>query len=150
MEPWEVAAWMFASVVKFLVTPSLMVARGVPLWEVIGITSAGAALGIAFFFRFGRWLFAAWARMTERSDRPKRVFTPGRRRVVRARRRFGVWGLLAVCVLISVPVSSLLAAKYYREDPRMPWLLMLGFAVWSVVLTGVSWWVRSGFFAGLA
>lgn len=144
MGPLEVIGWMVAAVIKFLVTPSLMVARGIEPWEVIGVTAAGAAIGVGVFFRFGRWLFKAWARLTERRDRPKRVFTPGRRRIVRLRRRFGVWGLLVISGLISVPIASLLAAKYYQQDGRMPWLLMAAFAGWAVVLTFLSWWVRHG------
>jgi hypothetical protein len=142
MGVWEFIAWIVAAVIKFLVTPSLMVARGIELWEVVGITSGGAALGVLVFFRFGKWLFKTWAKITERKGVHRPVFTPGRRRIVRMRNRFGVWGLFALSGLISVPIASLLAAKYYEDDRRMPWLLMLGFASWSVLLTFISWSVK--------
>ena len=145
----EVIGWLLAAVIKFLVTPSLMVARGVEPWEAIAVTSLGAILGVGFFFRFGKWLFAAWGRLVARKAKPQRIFTPGRRRIVRLRRRFGVWGLLAVSGLISVPIASLLAAKYYQHDLRMPWMLMAAFVAWAFLLTALSWWVRHGVVSGL-
>lgn len=146
---WELTGWMFAAVLKFVVTPSLMIARGLDWWQTVAVTSAGAGIGVAIFFRFGKWLFAAWAHVTERKGKVRRVFTPGRRRIVRMRRRFGVWGLLAVSGLISVPISSLLAAKYYQSDARMPWMLILAFVLWAVLLTTLSWWIRLGALSGL-
>ena len=149
MELWELAGWMFAAVLKFVVTPSLMIARGWDWWQTVGTTSVGSGIGVMFFFRFGKWLFSYWARLTERKGKIKRIFTPGRRRIVRMRRRFGVWGLLAVSGLISVPISSLLAAKYYQSDSRMPWMLMLAFVLWAAALSSLSWWIRLGVFSGL-
>jgi hypothetical protein len=141
---WELAAWMMASVVKFVITPSLMVARGIPAWEVVGVTSLGAAFGVLVFFRFGKWLFRKWSKLTASRDKPRKVFTPGRRRIVWLRHRFGLFGLLLISGLISVPIASLLGAKYYPHYRSMPWSLMLAFAAWSVALTFLSWWVRSG------
>lgn len=135
---------MMASVVKFVITPSLMVARGIPAWEVVGVTSLGAACGVLVFFRFGKWLFRKWGELTARRGRPRKVFTPGRRRIVWLRHRFGLFGLLLISGLISVPIASLLGAKYYPHYRSMPWSLMLAFAAWSVALTFLSWWVRSG------
>lgn len=144
MGPWEIAAWMFAATIKFVVTPSLMVARGIPAWEVVAVTSAGAAVGVGVFFRFGKWLFKLWGQITDRKGKPRRIFTPGRRRVVRLRDRFGLAGLLVISGLISVPIASLLGAKYYQHYRGMPWALMLAFAAWSVALTFLSWWIRGG------
>ena len=149
MELWELTGWMLAAVLKFVVTPSLMIARGWNWWQTVAVSSLGAGTGVWIFFRFGKWLFAAWSRLTERKGKVKQVFTPGRRRIVRMRRRFGVWGLLVVSGLISVPISSLLAAKYYQGDSRMPWMLMLAFVAWAVILTALSWWIRVGAFSGL-
>ena len=52
------AGWLLASVVKFLLTPSAMVARGIePLW-VVGVTTVGAAIGVAIFFYAGKALLS--------------------------------------------------------------------------------------------
>jgi hypothetical protein len=51
-----------------------------------------------------------------------------------------MWGLLAVSGLISVPISAVLAAKYYQKDERMPWMLIGAFVVWSLILSTLSFW----------
>jgi hypothetical protein len=81
-----------------------------------------------------------WAVLRGEKEPRRPFFTPQRRRVVRFRRLFGMWGLLAISGLISVPIASVLAAKYYQNDERMPWILVLAFAIWSVVLTSLSYW----------
>ena len=57
----EILLWMFGAVVKFFVTPSLMVARGWGFWSTVVITSAGAAAGVWIFFYFGKWILKKWA-----------------------------------------------------------------------------------------
>ena len=145
MEGWEWAGWLLASVIKFLLTPSAMVVRGIePLW-VIGTTTLGACIGVAVFFFAGKSLLRIFDFRLLRKGGQRKVFTPARRRMVRFRERYGLWGLLALGVFLSVPISSLLAAKYHGRDARMPWALMGAFFVWSVILTGVSWSVRQAF-----
>jgi hypothetical protein len=101
---------------------------------------------VLLFFYFGKWLFKKWSQWRGQKSPKGPVFTPGRRRWVRFRRRFGLWGLLVVSGLISVPISSVLASKYHIKDSRMPALLILAFAVWAVVLTSLSWLVANDFF----
>lgn len=136
----EIALWMLGAVVKFFVTPSLMIARGWGFWATVGVCSAGAAMGVSVFFYFGKWILKKWAEFKGEKEPKRPFFTPQRRRVVRFRRMFGMWGLLVVSGLISVPISAVLAAKYYQRDERMPWILVVAFVVWSFILTGLSYW----------
>lgn len=71
-------------------------------------------------------------------DRGKRVFTPGRRRLVRWKNRFGLNGILMVSGLISVPIAAVLAAKYFRDESWAMWRLMLAFTSWAGLLTALS------------
>jgi membrane protein DedA with SNARE-associated domain len=136
----EIVLWMFGAVVKFIVTPSLMVARGWGFWSTVIITSAGATAGVWVFFYFGKWILRKWAEFRGKKEPKRPFFTPQRRRVVRLRRLFGMWGLLAVSGLISVPIASILAAKYYQRNERMPWILVLAFVAWTFILTALSFW----------
>jgi hypothetical protein len=136
----EILLWMFGAVVKFLVTPSLMVARGWGFWSTVIVTSVGAAAGVWVFFFFGKWILKKWAEFRGEKEPKRPFFTPQRRRVVRFRRLFGMWGLLVVSGMISVPIASILAAKYYQRDERMPWILVVAFVVWSLLLTSLSYW----------
>lgn len=136
----EIALWALGAVVKFVVTPSLMIARGWGVVSTVIVSSSGAAMGVWLFFYFGKWMLKKWAVLRGEKEPRRPFFTPQRRRVVRFRRLFGMWGLLAISGLISVPIASVLAAKYYQNDERMPWILVLAFAIWSVVLTSLSYW----------
>lgn len=145
----ELGWWMLMAVVKFLIVPSLMVARGASFLTTCFTTTMGASLGIQLFFHFGKWLMRYWGAWMDkllpaRALKPKPIFTPGRRRAVRWRKRFGLTGLLVMSGLISVPISAMLAAKYYNRTLGITGWLSLAFAVWALVLTTISWWVRFG------
>lgn len=137
---------MLAAMVKFVVTPSLMIGRGIGWLPTVLICSVGAAFGVMLFFYFGKWLFRKWSEWRDQKGPKGPIFTPSRRRWVKFRRRFGLWGLLVVSGLISVPISSVLASKYHDKDSRMPALLIFAFAIWTVVLTSLSWLVANDFF----
>jgi hypothetical protein len=133
----EALGWMLMSIVKFVVTPSLALAAGVPPLRVFAICTAGAGLGIAVFYPLARRLFS-W--LTERRIRKGRpVFTTGRRRVVHIKQRWGLWGIVVFSGAISVPISVLLGAKYFGRSRWIIPALMLSFALWAAVLTYVSW-----------
>jgi len=136
----ELIFWSIAAVVKFLVTPSLMVARGWGFLTTVLVSSVGAGIGVLLFFYFGKWMLNKWAKFRGEKEPKRPFFTSKRRRVVQFRRKFGMWGLLVVSGVISVPISAVLAAKYYHRDERMPWILILAFVIWAFVLTALSYW----------
>jgi hypothetical protein len=138
----KVAWWWLLSIVKFLFAPFLMTFDPTSdwmWWEVVWITSSGAALGAFLFFHAGETIMNAW---THHFGKPKKTFTPFRRRLIRIKQRFGLKGLLAISALISVPVSSLLAAKFYRHKRETLPMMIVGFALWSVVLSTLAWGIK--------
>lgn len=136
----ELIVWLFAAIAKFVVTPSLMIARGWSFGVTVLVSSLGAALGVLVFYYFGKWLMRKWGEFRGQKEPKRPFFTPRKRRLVRFRRRFGMWGLLTISGLISVPIASVLAAKYYQRDDRMPWILIAAFVVWAAILAGLSYW----------
>ena len=142
---WNLLFWGVASVLKFVVTPSAMIASGHSAWVAWALTTSGSALGVLGFWHFGKWWFE-WleARMGPRPDRGKRIFTPRRRRIVRVKNALGLRGLLLASGLISVPVAATLGAKYFRSQPAAKYLLMLAFALWAAALTTASWLLKQG------
>ena len=144
LEFWSWMLWTVAAVLKFLVTPSAMVAAGFGAWTAWWTTSVGASLGVAGFWSFGKWLFK-WLeeKMGPRPDRGKKVFTPQRRRIVRLKNTMGWKGLLLVSGIISVPLAVAIGAKYFRDIPGARFQLMLAFAVWSAMLTFLSWTLKA-------
>lgn len=137
VEALESLGWMLLSIVKFVVTPSLALASGVPPLRVFVICSAGAVVGIFLLYPISRRLFEWQAARRMRRGRP--VFTPGRRRVVRIKERWGLWGVLAFSGVISVPIAVLLGSKYFSRSRWIIPVLILSFILWSALLTGISW-----------
>lgn len=137
--------WGLTAIVKFVVTPSLMVAAGfsgIASWLT---TATGAALGVWGFWDFGKWWFQWFEdKMGPRTERGKRVFTPQRRRIVRWKNALGWPGLLFISGLISVPVASVLGAKYFRDRPAAKFQLMLAFCAWAGLLSFVTWIIKLG------
>ena len=64
----------------------------------------------------------------------------GRR--IRLKNGLGLPGLLVLSGLISVPLASVIGAKYFRDTPGAMPLLMLAFVTWAAALTLVSWGIK--------
>ena len=63
--------WVFMSILKFLITPSLMVAAGNNWLEVIVTCTLGATVGILLFYTAGKSIFSWW-KMVKASSRNKK------------------------------------------------------------------------------
>ncbi|MFY7706746.1 MAG: hypothetical protein ACOVQ5_01600 [Flavobacteriales bacterium] len=138
----KVLTWWLASIVKFLFTPFVMMGNpGGYHWsylEIILITSSGAALGCFIFYHFGEVIFSKWPFQSKN----KKVFSPMKRRIIRLKMKYGIYGLMMISALVSVPVSSLLCARFYKHDPTALSKLILGFSIWSVALTSLAYSFR--------
>ena len=136
----DIAIWCFMSIVKFLVTPSIMVGLNYSVLFTICVTSLGAAIGVQIFYHMGRMIFA-WF---DKRKGKKKVVTPMRRRMVGFKNNYGLVGLLFISGIISVPIASVLVAKYFDKSKMTLWYLTAAFIIWSVVLTIASNYVKTG------
>lgn len=136
---WEILGWIFMSIVKFVVTPSLMVAAGYNCVLTVVVNSLGAFLGVVIFYNLGKKIFKWIAGLNWGGEKKKKkVVTPSRRRMVDLKNKFGFAGVLFISVIISVPVASVLVAKYFSNKPGAMYILGLAYFVWSIILTGIS------------
>ena len=136
----DIAIWCFMSIVKFLVTPSIMVGLNYSVLFTICVTSLGAAIGVQIFYHMGRMIFA-WF---DKRKGKKKVVTPMRRRMVGFKNNYGLVGLLFISGIISVPIASVLVSKYFDKSKMKLWYLTAAFVIWSVVLTIASNYVKTG------
>ena len=132
----EAFGWMAFSVVKFVVAPATAVAAGVPPWQAFAWTSTGAALGLAVMRPLSFRLFRALSRRRRR--RGKLNFTPARRRIVRIKMRFGLWGVAAIGGVLGVPVAAVIAYKYFGHRSDTLPVMAFVFALWSALLTALA------------
>lgn len=135
----KVAGWWGLSCVKFLFVPFFMIHSEQEHWswlETVLISSSGAAGGVFIFFHLGEYIFIWWYKHI---GKKKKVMTKGRRWTIRMKHRWGIGGLMVISPFISVPVASLLAARFYRHNQATLPLMITAFFVWSVVLTSVAY-----------
>jgi hypothetical protein len=126
---------------KFAATfPVAVYIMKMSFWETLIYTNIGGVIGAVIFFYFSDFLIRLWKRYWPESlsvhRRKKKVFTRGNRRFVILRRKYGLPGIVFLSpVLLSIPLGSFLAVKYYGTRTRNIVWLIAGQVFWSLVYT---------------
>jgi len=136
----EILGWGALAIIKFVLTPSSMIAAGYSVGQTILIVAIAASIGFTIFYFFGELIFKL---LEKRSKSKKKTFTRFNRRIVQIKQRFGIVGLAGVCVIISVPISGLICARLFNTPRRDIPVMCIAFTIWTVALTLVSWYVKS-------
>ncbi len=132
----EGLGWVGMTVLKFAITPSLMIGNGYQFVETWILTSISACVSVTLFYFFGTAIFK-WID-AKRNKKQKPVFTAKGRRTVKFLRKFGLIGLSLVSVFLSVPIAGVLSAKFFREPRVVLPVLYFAFTGWSLLLTYFS------------
>ena len=82
-EFFEYAGWALMAVIKFVITPSMMIGLGYSPWMTWLTTAAGAMIGVLVFWHFGRLFFRWYDDRMQSLGRESRIFTPRKRRMLR-------------------------------------------------------------------
>jgi len=140
--------WVLMSILKFVITPSLMIAAGYHWIEVVVTCSLGATIGVLLFYYAGKAIFIWWKQFRashfQVKASKKRVVSKRKRQFINFKDKYGLLGLLLVSGLISVPISAVLGAKYFSKRRRTPLYLISAFLVWACLLTFLSWIIKTG------
>ncbi|MEO8589844.1 MAG: hypothetical protein ABI432_10775 [Flavobacteriales bacterium] len=132
---------------KFLFSGLVSYSVGNTFIETVLLTALGGCLGTILFYYTGKrlieWLRLRYVRRVAQRIAQglphRRIFTRTNRWIVRLKKRYGVRGLAAFALpLLSVPITAVLAAKYFRHDRRTLPTMLSAVMVWSVVLS-VAW-----------
>ena len=140
----EVALILFTSMVKFAFSPLLSLSLGYDLVETIIITGIGGCLGVTVFFLGSGWILARiedrrMNAILEGRRTGRRSFTRTNKLIVKVKRNQGLNGLAALTpVIISIPIGTILAARYFRDDKRALPILFSSVLFWDIVLS--SFW----------
>lgn len=113
-------------------------------WETIAMTTIGGVLGILFFYGISGYLMRrAWERKMQRiaegQEPKKKTFRKRNKIIVTIKLRFGQIGLAIITpAIISIPIGSILAAKYFRKSRFILPLMLISVLLWSFLLTGIA------------
>lgn len=135
---------MMAAILKFSFSAFVSYQFGNNFWQTVLLIAAGGCLGAIFFFFAGasvlEWFrkrrVQKQARDKARGLAPKRIHTRTNKAIVRLKHGYGLQGLIFVAPpILSIPITALLAAKYFRHDRRTLPYLLLSVVAWSFVLS---------------
>jgi membrane protein DedA with SNARE-associated domain len=134
--------WFGFAVLKFAISPSLMIGSGYNFWETWAVTSLAGIVGVTVFYFFGNGIFN-W--IDSKRRKKKKVFTKGSRRTVNFMGKYGLRGLALFSVVLSVPLAGLIAARYFRQPVQVLPVLYVAFTTWSFILTSASIFIAEFF-----
>lgn len=129
---------------KFLFAPSTTVGFGYSYWETILITITGGWFGVLVFYFFGRVVVDLFMRnYFKKKDAQKPKFTRTNKMIIKVKSKFGIVGLAFISpVTISIPVGSILAARYFGDNKLSIYYLMASIVFWSFTLTTISFYFK--------
>lgn len=135
---------MTAAILKFTISAFVSYQFGNTFWQTVLLIAAGGCIGAIFFFLAGAGVLE-WFRQrriqkqkrnSARGIAPKRIHTRTNKAIVRLKHGYGLQGLVFIAPpILSIPITALLAAKYFRHDPRALPLLLISIVIWSLVLS---------------
>ncbi|TXC81741.1 hypothetical protein [Luteibaculum oceani] len=122
---------------KFVLGPGSALALGLSKLEsVLFVFGASSFWCLVLFYAGTR--IQKFFREKFPSKKKKPVFTKKNRKIVSLKNKFGAWGIAALIPIISIPISALLASKYFKHDKYIWIKYIVVCAFWTVVLTYFS------------
>lgn len=141
MEGVDFIYFAFLSIFKFAIfVPTYIVSSKLTFWEALLFSGLTGISGIILLVNLSTWIWnlleklKSWAGFS-RKNKPVKI-TPGRRRLVRFRKKYGLWGLAFLSpILISLPLGCFLAVRYYHTRTRIMLIMSLGVLFWSLIFS---------------
>lgn len=131
------------SATKFLSAPITSLNIGFGYLETLVITTVGGLIGVVFFFYLSSAIMlllskigAKWGK--KKPLKPKKKFTWKNKMIIHIKREYGLIGLAALTpTLLSIPLGTFLAARYFPDKKKVIGYLSASVIVWSVIVSSV-------------
>ena len=148
---WGIYAGFFGlSMIKFLFTPFGGVKAGLSFIETYMVCVAGAIISAAIFYYSSEFFMIRAHKKRKEMIRYsvehgiplkfKKRFTRINKLVVNMKRRLGIIGIsMYAPFFLSVPLGSIIAAKFYGKDRRTFPLIVFGMIVNGAITTGITY-----------
>lgn len=131
------------SATKFLSAPITSLNIGFSYLETLLITSIGGLVGVIFFYYVSSAIMLLFAKISSRftkgkPPKKKKKFTWKNKMIIHIKREYGLIGLAAITpTLLSIPVGTFLAARYFANTKKVIAYLSASVVVWSVIVSSV-------------
>lgn len=140
----------FLAMVKFMFAPATGRALDLPFWETFFACFAGGTFG-SFVFYFSSELLIKYTHnkkvakneALEKQGLPiieKKKFTKSNRYIIRVKRTLGIYGICFWApFFLSVPIGSIIVAKFYGKLKKTFPLIILGMGINAIVMTLIAY-----------
>lgn len=119
-------------------------------WETYITSVAGGIFGAAFFYySAGYFMQRAVKKRAEKQKKAqekgiqlpkKKVFTRTNKFVVKVKQTLGIYGTaMWIPFFLSIPIGSIITAKFYRHDKRTFPIIILGMMFNGMLTTGITY-----------
>jgi hypothetical protein len=136
------------SIVKFMFAPFSGRGLGLPFWETFLACLAGGIFGAAIFYFSSELLikYTHKRRVIKKQQmiaqgldyKEKKKFTRTNRFIIRVKRSLGIYGIsLWAPFFLSVPVGSIITAKFYGKQKATFPLIILGLVINGFVMSAL-------------
>ena len=132
---------IFFSTWKFAATfPIAIYAMRMTFTQTLIYTNIGGIIGTIVFVYFSDFLIKIWTHYWPEKlklhRKTKKIFTGRNRRYVKIKRKYGFYGIAILSpVILSIPLGSFLAVKYYGIKLKNILILITGQVIWSFIYT---------------
>ena len=124
-EIWQIILIWLLSTVKFVLgAVPLALALGFSFWKTIIVTVTGGWVGMTLFVSLGEFIVKKTMQRKEKRRaegklKNKKNFTRTNKIIVYVKRNFGLPGIaLLTPLLLSIPIGSIIAARYFRHKSK--------------------------------
>lgn len=126
--------------VKFLFAPAAIYIAGYDYLTAVAITTGGGIFGTWIFYRLGKTIIA-WVNKIYHPRKPRKKFTFLNRFMIRVRADYGLLGLSIITpCIISIPIGSIIAARYYGEKRWTLIFIYLSVLIWALILNSITYY----------
>ncbi|MBP6458741.1 MAG: hypothetical protein KA264_01475 [Crocinitomicaceae bacterium] len=150
MDITKYSAFFLLSTVKFLFTPFGGPAAGLTFFETYLTCVLGAFVSGTIFYFLGEFLLKRSkqknlllresAKLKGEVFKEKKKFTKMNKGIVKMKHRFGIVGISFFAPLfMSVPVGTIITAKFFGKRKITYPLILLGFCVNGLITTGIAY-----------
>ena len=138
MDFWcEIISVFLMSGVKFFAAPLLAKTFGLTYLETIFVTTLGGVSGVLLFFNLGSRIVHFFPNFFKPVNTKRKIFTKKNKFYVKLIRNYGLFGIAIFSpILISIPVGSFLAARFFENQKTMAIAVMCAAVfIWSVSMS---------------
>lgn len=133
----KLIGWTAFCGVKFFFAIPAVVAVGYSFWQTVSMAIVGGLTGFFLFFYFGELLKVLWRKLfNAKEGKVKKKFTKKNRLIINIKGKYGLIGLaLLTPSVLSIPLGSILAGRYFDEDRRTIPYMIISIVAWAFVLS---------------